>query len=179
MRLGLWGLAGRRGGWQAWCWACLGACVRRSPPGAWCPRELVTSRVGEKLGVMGKPFGSPRPQESRGAGIHGGLGVPWRPGTPELAGLLELAGRRCSSRLGPRRREVRAREARLDRAHAVPSGHGEGRSLHRPGLGPGTRGGGSLNLFPTRLPAAFLRSVLTPPWVLLALATVFSSADGF
>ena len=125
-------------------------------------RELVTSRVGEKLGVMGKPLGSLRPPESRGAGIRGGLGVPWRPGIPELAGLLEQAGRRCSSRMGPRRMEVRALEARLDRAHAfaVPSGHGEGLSLHRQGLGPGTRGGGGLNLFPTRLHAAFLRSVL-------------------
>lgn len=94
-------------------------------------RELVTSRVGEKLGVLGKPFGSLRPQESRGAGIHGGLGVPWGPGAPELAGLPELAGRRCTSGLGPQRREVRAVEARLDRAHAfaVPSGHGEGLSL--------------------------------------------------
>lgn len=63
-------------------------------------QELVTSRVGEKLGVMGKPFGSLRPQESRGAGIHGSLGVPWRPGTPELAGLLELAGRAARAPVG-------------------------------------------------------------------------------
>lgn len=127
--------------------------------------ELVTSRVGEEFGILGKTFGCLRLQESKGAGIHGDLGVPWEPGDPETRRALELAGLGWTSGLGPRRREVWPVGAGLARAHASLSPAPMGRvslSLGCPGLGPGTRGGGSLNLFPIRLHADFPGSVPHP-----------------
>ena len=75
-----------------------------------------------------------------------------------------LVGLRWTSGLGPWR-EVRRVGASLAWAHAFRSPAPMGRvslSLDYPGLGPGTRGGGSLNLFPIRLRAAFLGSVPHP-----------------
>ena len=149
--------------------------------------ELVTSRVGEELGILGKSFGCLRLQESKGAGIHGGLGVPWEPGYPEARRASGAGGPPVDQRPGSVEEgsPVRGSQPGLGARVLVPCSHGEGLSLA--GLSrPRARdeGRGQLESLSHPPPCSFScvcasPSTVIPHLVPLALAKVFSSADGF
>ena len=149
--------------------------------------ELVTSRVGKELGILGKSFGCLRLQESKGTGIHGGLGVPWEPGDPEARRASGAGGPPVDQRPGSMEEGSPARgsQSGLRARVPVPCSHGEGLSLA--GLSrPRARdeGRGQLESLSHPPPCSFSWVCASPGTVIphlvpLALAKVFSSVDDF